>query len=63
MGSHLEDFEELFVVLHHQDVGLTVVCHILTRLGGVSGVYACSKTPGRPHTSDQTTFLLRWFRL
>lgn len=52
MGSHLEDFEELVVVLHYQDVSLTVVCYILTRLGGVGGVDACSKTPGTQHTSN-----------
>ncbi len=42
---YLQDLLKLFVIFHHKDVGLAVLCHILARLGRVGGVDAHSKPP------------------
>ncbi|TNN36867.1 hypothetical protein EYF80_052978 [Liparis tanakae] len=36
-AADLQDFLELFLVLHYQDVGLTAGSHILTRFSGLCG--------------------------
>lgn len=42
---HLKNLLQLFVVLHHDDVGLAVFCDILTRFWRVGGVDAhCEPT-------------------
>ncbi len=40
----LQDFVKLFLVLHDQDVGLTVGSHILTSFSGVGGVNSSRQT-------------------
>lgn len=41
----LQDFWQLGLVLHHQDVGLTVCRHVMTSLGRVGGVNSSCQTP------------------
>lgn len=43
LSSYLKDLLQLFVVLHHDDIGLGVFCYILTCLRRVGGVDAHSK--------------------
>lgn len=45
---YLQDLLQLFVVLHHEDVGLAVLSDVLTRLRGVGGVDPHSETSVRP---------------
>lgn len=57
--SHLKDLLQLFLVLHHNDIGLAVLCYVLTGLRRVGGVDAHSKptathSRGRVSTSSFT---------
>lgn len=55
--SDLQDFIELLLVLHNQDVGLTVGSHILASLWGIGRVNAgCQPTASEKH--DQSPVLL-----
>ena len=45
---HLQDLDELLVVLHNQNVGLTVLRHVLAGVRGVGGV-----NTGRQTAADE----------
>lgn len=47
-GLYLQDLLQLFVVLHHEDVGLAVLSDVLARLWGVGGVDAHCETSATP---------------
>lgn len=47
LGSHLENLLQLLVVLHHDDVGFAIVCHILAGFRRVGGVDTHSKATVR----------------
>lgn len=54
LSSYLKDLLQLFVVLHHDDIGLGVFCYILARLRRVGGVDAHSKPTVRQRHVTQS---------
>lgn len=63
-SAHLKDLLQLLVVLHHDDVGLAVLCYILTGFWGVGGVDAHSEPTatrgtGRESNCSPPTELIR----
>ena len=60
---YLEDLLQLFVILHHNNIGLAVVCYVLTGFGAVGGVDAHSEPTATEHRvkSSNSPFPLNFY--